>query len=167
MLYLLDANVLIDADRDFYSIERVPEFWEWLQHHGELGHAKVGIEIYEELTGGRGSLPEWLKTSVVRRALLLDEESDPGLVNQVVSVGYAPDLTDIEVMDIGRDPFLIAHAMTAPESRCVVTTEASAPSKTRQNRRIPDVCRDFNVQCYNGFSFFRALNFRTNWNAVS
>ena len=30
MLYLLDANVLIDANRDYYQIERVPEFWEWL-----------------------------------------------------------------------------------------------------------------------------------------
>ena len=165
MLYLLDANVLIDADRDFYSIERVPEFWEWLQHHGELGNVKLCIEIYEELTEGRGALSEWLKRDEVKRALLLDEESDPVVVNQVVSEGYASDLTDIEVLDIGRDPFLIAHAMTDPGNRCVVTTETSAPTKTRQNRKIPDVCRDFNVQSSNGFSFFKALDFRTNWRA--
>ncbi len=30
MLYLLDANVLIDADRDYYPIDRVPEFWDWI-----------------------------------------------------------------------------------------------------------------------------------------
>ena len=165
MLYLLDANVLIDADRDFYSIERVPEFWEWLQHHGGLGNVKLCIEIYEELTQGRGTLSEWLKRDEVKRALLSDEESDPVLVNRVVSEGYAPDLTDIEVMDIGRDPFLIAHAVTNPAIRCVVTTEVSAPSKRRQNRRVPDVCRDFNVQSCNGFSFFRALDFRTDWRA--
>ena len=27
MLYLLDANVLIDASRYYYPIQRVPEFW--------------------------------------------------------------------------------------------------------------------------------------------
>ena len=30
MLYLLDANVLIDANRDYYPLGRVPEFWDWL-----------------------------------------------------------------------------------------------------------------------------------------
>ncbi|MCY4508918.1 MAG: DUF4411 family protein [Acidobacteria bacterium] len=30
MLYLLDANVLIDAHRDYYPLGRVPEFWDWL-----------------------------------------------------------------------------------------------------------------------------------------
>jgi len=37
MLYLLDANVLIDANRDYYPIARIPEFWEWLVYHGEEG----------------------------------------------------------------------------------------------------------------------------------
>ena len=37
MLYLLDSNVLIDANRDYYPIERVPEFWDWLVAMGELG----------------------------------------------------------------------------------------------------------------------------------
>ncbi len=35
MLYLLDANTLIDAKRDYYPIERIPEFWDWLIHQGE------------------------------------------------------------------------------------------------------------------------------------
>ena len=37
MINLLDANVLIDANRDYYPIERVPEFWEWLAAMGEQG----------------------------------------------------------------------------------------------------------------------------------
>lgn len=37
MLYLLDANVLIDANRDYYPISRVPEFWDWLVHLGHRG----------------------------------------------------------------------------------------------------------------------------------
>ena len=30
MLYLLDANVFIDANRDYYPLDRFPEFWDWL-----------------------------------------------------------------------------------------------------------------------------------------
>jgi hypothetical protein len=49
MVFLLDANVLIDAARDYYPLEMVPEFWEWLAHNGSVGHIKMPIEIYEEV----------------------------------------------------------------------------------------------------------------------
>jgi hypothetical protein len=71
-------------------------------------------------------------------AILLDEAVEPNLVADVINNGYAPDLTDDETLQIGRDPFLIAYALASPANRCVVTTEVSAPSKRRQNRRIPD-----------------------------
>lgn len=163
MQYLLDANVLIDADRDYYPLDRVPEFWDWLLHHGQVGNAKVCIEVYEEVTDGSGQLPDWLKRRDVKQALLLGEESDPTLVSRVVSEGYAPDLTDIEIVTVGRDPFLIAHAMKDIPSRCVVTTESRAPSKKRQNRRVPDVCEQFGVAWCDEFEFFRRLRFSTSW----
>ena len=31
MLYLIDANVLIRAHEDYYALDRVPQFWEWLE----------------------------------------------------------------------------------------------------------------------------------------
>jgi hypothetical protein len=31
-LYLLDANVLIDAHNKYYGADMVPEFWAWLLH---------------------------------------------------------------------------------------------------------------------------------------
>jgi hypothetical protein len=163
VLYLLDANVLIDADRDYYSIDNVPEFWAWLVHHAQKGNVKVCIENYEEVTEGQGKLPEWLKQDDVKKVLLLNEESDQAAVSHVVDNGYAPDLTDIEVDQIGRDPFLIAHALADVQNRCVVTTESSAPSKKRQNRRVPDVCNTFSVKWCNAFTFFKNLGFSTNW----
>lgn len=55
MLYLLDANVLIDANRDYYPIARVLEFWEWLLETGRLNRIKVPHEIYEEVIFPRPS----------------------------------------------------------------------------------------------------------------
>ena len=75
MLYLLDANVLIDADRDYYPIDRVPEFWEWLLVNANAGRLKVPLEVYEEVVAGTGALPDWLTNN--RASLELDEDIDP------------------------------------------------------------------------------------------
>jgi hypothetical protein len=161
---LLDANVLIDANRDYYPIDRVPEFWEWLAHAGKNGHVKIPIEVYEELKEGNDDLAEWVKKDRISKLLLFHEEVDVSLVSQVIDQGYASDLTDDEVIKIGRDPFLIAYALADIGNRQVVTTEASKPRRTRANRHLPDVCRDFGVPCCNTFQFVRALDFSTRWN---
>lgn len=163
MLYLLDANVVIDANRDYYPIERVPEFWEWLAHVGENGHVKIPLEVYEEIKDGKDDLATWAKGDEIEAALLFGEEADVTLVSKITDEGYAPDLTDDEVEKIGRDPFLIAYAFAAVGQRCIVTTEVSKPRRRRANRHLPDVCDDFGIPWCDTFSFVRALNFSTNW----
>lgn len=39
MLCLLDANVLIGAHNDYYPIDRMPQFWEWLTREEVAVHA--------------------------------------------------------------------------------------------------------------------------------
>lgn len=163
MLYLLDANVLITANRQYYPLDRVPEFWEWLVHNGVSGHVKMPQENIEEITIGRDNLARWLSTRSHREALQLDEVVDVGLVQQVTARGYAPDLTDDEVDTIGRDPFLVAYALRDRNGRRIVTTEVSKPSRQRANRHLPDVCLSVGVTSINSFDLLAALNFSTSW----
>ena len=163
MLYLLDANVLIDANRDYYPIARIPEFWEWLAHNGVEGHVKIPCEMYEEIKDGDDDLGRWARETDIKQAIVLDEEADVSLVSRVVNGGYASDLTDDEIEKIGRDPFLIAYALVAPGLRCVVTTEVSKPKRQRANRHVPDVCEDLGLLCRNTFEFIRAMDFKTGW----
>ena len=165
MLFLLDANVLIDAARDYYPFDMVPEFWEWLAHHGANGNIKIAIENYEEVCEGNDQLAEWLRDPVVKAAILLQEEIDTDSVSTVVSHGYAADLTDADILTMGRDPFLIAHGLAVPGARCIVTTEVSRPSRKRANRHVPDVCRDLGLSCCNTFEMTRRLGFSTSWRA--
>ena len=167
MLYLLDANVLIDADRDYYPLDSVPEFWAWIVDRAAKDQTKIPLEMCEEVLKGRspkrkGDLPDWLKDN--RDVLQLPENAGARIVTHVTEVGYAPNLTEQEVDRIGFDPFLIAYALADPTQRTVVTTEVSRPSRKRANRHIPDVCKDLGALCYNSYDFFRALNFRTDWN---
>lgn len=163
MLYLLDANVLIDANRDYYPMDRVPEFWGWLQHQGSLGNVKIPVEVWEEIKEGTDALAAWIKKDEVRADLLLDEEADVTLVARAVEEGYADDLTDDEVLKVGRDPFLIAYALVDPASRSIVTTEVPKPGKTRANRKLPDVCRSFGISSCKTFDLTRRLDFSTDW----
>ena len=157
MLHLIDANVLIRADRDYYPLDRVPQFWEWLGDMGRNGALKIPLEAYEEVTAG-DALVDWLRAN--RSTMLLDESVDPGLLSRVVEQGYAPDLTESEIEKVGADPFIIAYALAARTNRCVVTMEASKPSRQRANRHIPDVCANFNIRCINTFQLIRDLDFR-------
>ncbi len=167
MLYLLDANVLITAHHLYYPVDAVPEFWDWLAHQGEAGIVKMPIETFEEVKDGSNDadkdlLYAWVQDDAHKSAILFDGDVEPQLVQQVTGQ-YAPDLTDDELEAIGRDPFLIAHALADPGNRCVVTTEVSKPTWKRQNRKIPDVCRDVGVQCCDTFTMLRALQFSTRW----
>ena len=167
MLYLLDANVLIDANRDYYPIERVPEFWDWLVAMGELGRVKIPQEFYEEiiLPPTRPEQPDplvdWLQKH--KEALVLDEEVQENLVQDVTERGYADNLTGDEIIKIGRDPFLIAYALADSPNRCVVTHERSRPGRIRANRRLPDVSLQFNVLPKHTFDMIKELDFRTDW----
>ena len=119
----------------------------------------------EEIEEGRDDDPlkVWISNDANKGALLLVETVDAALVQQVVTVGYAPDLTDDEVEKIGRDPFLIAYALVNTAERCVVTTEVSRPSAQRQNRKVPDVCASVGVKCLGPFALNKVLGFHTGW----
>ena len=161
MIYLLDANVLIDASRDYYPIDRVPEFWDWILGLASAGTLKVPREVYEEVSAGNDELAEWINREEVREVLLLDESASPAAVRMAVEQGYAPDLTDDEIESLGRDPFLIAYAIVSVGNRTVVTTERSRPSRSRANRHIPDVCDTLGVPKMDTFRLIRELNFQT------
>src|SRR6266571_1865273 len=98
MLYLLDANVLITAHNTYYTIDVVPEFWEWILYQAANGAIKIPVEIYEEIEDGgsekKDLLFAWISNKDNKSTLRLDEEVDESLVATCTSTGYAPDLTD-------------------------------------------------------------------------
>ena len=84
MLYLLDANVLIRAHEDYYPIDRVPQFWDWLATTAASGAVKVPFEIYNEIAISTGPLANWISATSVKSNLILDEQVDQGLVQTVL-----------------------------------------------------------------------------------
>ncbi len=151
---------MIRAHEDYYSIDRIPQFWTWLASLGGAGIAKVPYEIYGEIAVSSGPLHDWLTDAAISKAMLFDQKIDPANLNTVLMQGYAPDLNDSEIEEIGQDPFLIGYALTDIANFTVVTKEVSAPSKQRANRKIPNVCKIFGIRSINDFEFYRELNFK-------
>lgn len=160
MLYLLDANVLISAQELHYPLARIPQFWTWLLLTAETGKIKLPVEIFNEIAISKGALKDWLTTPDHAKKLKLMGQVDGTNLQNVISQGYAADLTESEVEQIGQDPFLIAYAIPYGADVTVVTREVSSPKKQRQNRKVPDVCKQFGVRCITDFQLFQELDFK-------
>ena len=160
MLYLLDANVPIRAHHDYYPLDRLPGFWEWILDQAEAGAVKMPLEIHREVAKGNDEVATWIGQPRVQQALLLDEEVDQDTFQQVLAIGYGTNLTEDEIEEAGRDPFLVAYALIDDSPRTVVTKEISKPSKQRGRTRLPDACKRLGVPCITDFELYRRLGFR-------
>jgi hypothetical protein len=114
--------------------------------------------IFDETTPRPVPSATWLTQRHVRETLILNENIPVSVIRHVIDVGYAPDLTDVEIDAIGKDPFLVASALSGT-NRVVVTLEVSKPSKRRQNRKVPDVWLTCGVRSIGPFELYRLLNF--------
>ena len=165
MLYLVDANSIIDAKDLYYAIDRVPEFWDWLLHHGSAGRIKIPVENFDEINPGTDKQDPfyvWRKDTATAKGLVLEEQADIAAVQHVLDQAYGRNLTDDELITIGKDPFLIAYAL-GKQDRVVVTSEKSKPKAQRKNRKIPDACKDLGIRCISPFQLNVELDFKTNW----
>lgn len=169
MLYLLDANVLIRAHADYYALDRVPQFWDWLLHHARAGTVKAPLEIFDEVAGGGAPregdlLLPFLRRAENKRVLVLQEEPRPELVEAVLARAYGgPVPTEADLETMGQDPFLISYALADPAERCVVTCEVSKPGRVGPRRHVPDACADLGLRSLHPFEFFRELDFSVDW----
>jgi hypothetical protein len=60
-VYVLDANVFIEAARRYYAFDVAPAFWNGLIHHAAQGRIKSIDKIKQELERGNDDLAEWIK----------------------------------------------------------------------------------------------------------
>ena len=161
MLYLIDACSLITVYNTYYSPDMVPEFWPWLEFQARKGVCKIPPMIFAEIKPKDGQFKEWLAKN--KNDLIFHQDERTEFVRRVITKGYGKNFTDVDLDGIGGDPFLIASALEDPKHRSVVTEEASKPTAQGVDRRIPDICRDLQVNCINILKFVKTLNFKTNW----
>lgn len=157
-MYLLDANVLMDASRRYYSAKLAPAFWQWLEAQHQAGTLASIHAVRQEIDdGNEGHLTKWAKKlppsfwikptqpSVVAMGTLTNWTMLP-------KHAYSPAARQEFLKE--ADYFLVAEALGG--SHVVVTFEGSHPTAVKRVY-IPDVCDGVGVTYERPFRVYEHL----------
>lgn len=154
MVYLLDANVFIQAKNLHYGFDFCPAFWHWLIQKNDEQIVFSIEAVYNELAIGNDELSNWVKSN--KKNLFLSPDSvtvskfpvvstwanDPNLNYQQAAIN--------EFLSVG-DYYLVCHALG--HQMTVVTHEK--PSNSKKKIKIPDACQGLGVQFISPFEMLR------------
>ena len=157
-MFVLDANVFIQAANSYYAFDIVPKFWTWMEEH-------LGVELFtiapvnDEISRQGDNLSKWIGGFNNPSWILPVDDEDtqlqmPKITKHCVDHGYKP--AGINKFLDGADPWVIACALS--HNWCVVTHEVSQP-ETRKRVKIPDVCDSLGVENIMLFDMLRKLGF--------
>jgi hypothetical protein len=157
-MFLLDANVFIEASRTYYSETIAPAFWDWLIQQFEAGQVASVPQVKKEILDGRsGHLTKWAKklpsgfwvqptqNTVASMTTLTGWTMDPARQYREAARN---------VFLAQADYFLIATAHG--DGHTVVTREQPSPD-SKKRILIPDACTAMGVRYQDPFSVYEAL----------
>lgn len=157
MKYLLDANTVMEASRQYYGFDTAPGFWSWLEE--PTIHDRVGsiTAVRDEIRQGDGDLVEWAKR--IPNSFWIDEHEDlPSSLAAAMQWATNPSrpYTAAAKNEFANSADLQLIAAAHANNATVVTREVAAPQSKRRVK-IPDVCLALGVQCIQPFEAFRKL----------
>lgn len=159
-VYVLDANVFIEAARRYYAFDLAPKFWESLKSHAQNGRVKSIDRVKVELNKGKDQLKAWANSQFGGAFASTDEveiNQKYGIImNWVQSQGQFYDYAKAKFAK-EADGWLIAYAMI---KNCILVTHEVFSSDVKSKVPIPNVCQNFNVSCVDTFEMLRALSVR-------
>lgn len=94
MLYLLDANTLINAHDTYYGMDCVPEFWSCLEFHARKNICRIPPMIYHEIKPKSKEFRQWLDRN--KEVFTLKEVENSALIRSVITQGYGNEITDVQ-----------------------------------------------------------------------
>ncbi|CAM5179451.1 DUF4411 family protein [Alishewanella longhuensis] len=152
MIYLLDANTYIEAKNSYYSMDFCPAYWSWLDHQFATGIAGSIDMIGRELKDGNDELAEWVKAR--KGQFIANDDATQTAFMQIIEYVMAQNFNPANRDNFlaKADPWLIAKAMS---SGAIVVTHESLVSDATKKVKVPNICKQFGVQCINTFEFLR------------
>lgn len=153
MMFLLDANVLIEAKNRYYAFDIAPGFWRWLENAHSRGVACSIERVREELLEKDDELSDWSRD---HRDFFFPLDGRTAQVFSKLSAwAQSQDFTDdaLNAFAAGTADFmLVAHASA---HSCTVVTHEKAGTGSRKRVKIPDACVALDVPCVDTFDMLR------------
>ena len=167
VVYLVDANVLIEAKNRYYSFSLCPGFWDAVVWHAGSGSVRSVDVVKKELAAGTDDLAEWVRNTAPGDAFCSTNDADAvawygRVMNWVLGEPRFTPAAEDEFAQ-AADPWLVACA--GAYGMTLVTMETPSPL-SRNTVKIPDVCRQFGIPWRNTFEMLEELRVAFTWRSV-
>ena len=161
MIYLLDANTLIEAKNRYYRMTVCPAYWSWVQRSYGAGVVYSIEPVGVELKRGNDELAAWAKSQDGLFLPVSDEATQQAFAQvaaHVASQAAAMKTGALEEFLDGADPWLIAKAMTMQDA--VIVTHEQFNLQMRRKYSIPNVSQHFGVAWIDTFELLSRTDAR-------
>lgn len=158
MIYLIDANILIQAKNLHYGMDFCPAFWEFIDKKAPSSSIASIEFVYNEIVDGADELAMWIedRKDYIHFLNLDDDDTQNKFIeiaNYVNSNGFGQ--AHIDKFLSGADPWLIAKASVLDAT--IVTHEVLVNGHGIKKVKIPNICDAFGVKYTNPFEMIRNL----------
>lgn len=161
MIYLLDANTLIEAKNRYYRMAVCPAYWTWIQRSHGAGMVSSIDLVGDELMRGNDELAAWSKDQTALFMPVSDDGTQQAFAVIAAHVAEQAGQMKPGALDeflSGADPWLIAKAMALQDA--VVVTHEQFNLEMRRKFSIPNICHHFGVQWIDTFELLSRTDAR-------
>ena len=152
-MYLLDANIMIEAKNRYYGFDICPGFWTWVQTSHAQGRVYSTVAVRDELLRGNDDLAAWVRTLPATFFFPSGAGTVPHLTNLAnwanSSQQYVP--TAKATFLASADYYLVAQGRET--NYAVVTHEL--PSNGTKRIKIPEAANHLGVRILSPFEVLR------------
>ena len=158
--YLIDSSILINAHRQLYPFDIAPGFWDQLLLKG--GNNLIFIKSVErELIEGGDQLSSWYlenKDNFTSMDVPCQQVTNAynKIINQVVKNAQYNKVAKDDFAS-KADSWLCAYGLAF---KYTIVTNEQYRAEIKKRVPIPNVCREFNIDCLDLVQFMRENTFR-------
>ena len=148
-IYLIDSNVLMEANRRYYSLDFAPAFWNFLIKTAKEGKILSIDRVYDEILKGQDNLADWTENNF--SFAFTDTKNDEnilGFYGELMQWAVKQDqFTQVAKDEFARvenaDSWIISFAKI---NGYVVVTQEVLDINIKKKIPIPNVCAEFDIK---------------------
>jgi len=156
-VFLLDANVFIEAAKRYYGFGIAPGYWDALIIHAGRGPVRSIDRIKLEIIHNNHELETWVNANFHGYFESTNQQDVISAYSRVMAWTQAQKQYSANAQAEfarGADGWLIAHALA---KRYVVVTEELYEPTNKKKIKIPNVCRAAQIPSINTFNMLHQL----------
>jgi len=162
VVFVLDANVFMEAHRRYYALDLCPGFWECLAHYCHEPRL-LSIDRVRDEIGDDDALSDWVKDAPDELFVSSAEQPVVDTFSEMMTwvqgnTQFRPE-AKAEFAAVA-DGWLAAYAKV---HGAVLVTQEVYSADVKRKVPLPNVCRQFRVATRDTFSMLRELEVRFGW----